>query len=148
MAIYNSAAYANNGPVATHGESSQLQVFYALVTCAAAPATTDTINFGYLPANARIHSAVLKSSDMDSNGSPTITINVGDAGSATRLFSASTAPQAGTVDTSMQATGRFYKTTGKTLIVGVAQANAATGVAGTLELSITYVVEDSATSGG
>jgi hypothetical protein len=146
MATYSSSNYTNKTPVADHGLGGEVQVAYALVTCTAAPTTTDTINFFYLPANARILAAVLKASDMDTGGSPSITLNIGDSGSAARLFSASTAAQAGTVDSTLAAGGRFYKTTAKTLITGVAQANAATGAAGTLELMIEYVVENSATS--
>lgn len=133
-------------PSAAHGQASTRQTLYCSVTLSAALTTADTFAFFTIPPNARIHSAVLKCSDIDTNGSPTVTINVGDAGSATRYFSASTVGQAGTVDSTMQAAGRFYKTSAKTPIIGTVQANAATGVAGTLELSIDYVVEDSATS--
>lgn len=146
MATYSSSNYTNNTPVSAHGDAGEIQNFYALVTCTAAPATTDTINFGYLPANARIISAVLKGSDMDTGG-PTLTINVGDAGAAARYFSASAAAGNGTVDRAMAVAGQFYKTTAKTLITGVAQANATTPAAGTLELAIQYVVEDLTTSG-
>lgn len=146
MATYSSSAYTNKTPFSTHGVAGNLKTAYASITCTAAPSTSDTLNFFYLPANARVHSAVLKSSDMDTNGSPAITLNIGDSGSAARYFSASTAAQAGTVDSTMAAAGRFYKTTARTLVTGVAQANAATGAAGTLELSITYAVEDAATS--
>lgn len=144
MATYNSNAYT--APVPVHGLAGITQTMYCTVSCTAAPSTSDTINFFYLPPNARVLDAVLKSTDMDTNGSPTITLNVGDSGAAARYFSASTAAQAGTVDATMAAAGRFFKTTAKTLIVGVAQANAATGAAGTLELMIRFVVEDSATS--
>jgi hypothetical protein len=133
-------------PSAAHGQASDVQILYCSVTLSAALTTADTFSFFTLPANARVHRAVLKSTDIDTNGSPTVTINVGDAGSATRYFSASTVGQAGTVDTTMQAAGTFYKPTSKTAIIGSVQANAATGVAGTLELAIHYVVEDSATS--
>jgi hypothetical protein len=61
------------------------------------PATTDTINFGYLPANARIHYAVLESTDMDTNGSPTLPSTSGIRALRLRLFSASTVGQAGTL---------------------------------------------------
>lgn len=145
MAIYSSAQYTAGLPAQAHGLNGMEQVAYALVNCTAAPSTSDTINFFYLPPNARIISAVLKATDMDTGG-PTLTINVGDSGAAARYFSASIAAQAGTVDRAMAVAGQFYKTTGKTLVTGVAQANATTPAAGTLELAITYVVEDSATS--
>lgn len=141
MATYNSDQYAAVNPVATHGSAANVKTAYFSVTCAASPATTDTINFGYLPANARVLLAVLESTDMDTNGSPTLTLNVGDSGSAARLFSASTVGQAGTLSTAIATTGAAYKYTDKTLITGVAANNAATGAAGTLYLTIFYVVE-------
>jgi hypothetical protein len=133
-------------PSPTHGQAGNLQTLYCTVALTAALTTADTFAFFTLPANARVHAAILKCTDIDTNGSPTVTINVGDAGSATRYFSASTVGQAGTVDVTMQAAGRLYKTTAKTAIVGSVQANAATGVAGTLELVIHFVVEDSTTT--
>jgi hypothetical protein len=146
MATYSSSDYTNKAPFASHGLAKDLKSVFWTVTCAASPATTDTINFGYLPKNARIVLAVLESTDMDTNGSPTLTLNVGDSGSAARLFSASTVGQAGTLSSAIATTGAGYITTDKTLITGVAQANAATGAAGTLYLTVFYTVEESATT--
>lgn len=145
MATYNSTAYTAKTPAKTPaGFAGKVIREYWTVTCSAAPSTSDTINFGYVPAGARIMSAILKCSDMDTNGSPTITLNVGDSGSASRIFSASTAAQVGTVDSTMNASGRFYLYTTQTLITGVAQANAATGASGTIELALEYIIEGQA----
>ena len=141
MATYSSSAYSNVSPIASHGVAQNCKVAFFTVSCTAAPSTSDTINFGYLPANARVLLAVLESTDMDTNGSPTLTLNVGDSGDADRLFAASTVGQAGTLSTALATTGAGYQYTSKTLITGVANANAATGAAGTLYLTIFYVVE-------
>lgn len=133
-------------PSPQHGQAGNIQHLYCSVALTAALTIADTFAFFTLPANARVIGSTLKCTDIDTNGAPTVTINVGDAGSATRYFSASTVGQAGTVDNTMQAAGRFFKTTAKTPIIGSVQANAATGVAGTLELSMSYVVEDNSTS--
>lgn len=133
-------------PSPAHGQAATLQWLYCSVALTAALTTSDTFAFFTLPKNARVHLATLKCTDIDTNGSPTVTINVGDAGSSTRYFSASTVGQAGTVDIAIAAAGRLYKTTAKTPIVGSVGTGAATGVAGTLELAIGYVVEDAATS--
>lgn len=146
MASFSATDYLIS-PAKSHGINGMEQVSYASVAVTSAMATNDLLNFFYLPANARIIGATLKSSDIDTNGSPVVTIDVGDAGSTTRLFSASTVGQAGTVDVTMQAGGVFYKTTAKTLIYGTCHLQAATAAAGTVELAIRYVVEDSATSG-
>lgn len=146
MATYSSPAYTAVNPVRVHGESSGVQTVVQTVTCTAAPATTDTLNFFYLPANSRVVGGWLSASDMDTNGAPTIALNIGDAGSASRYFAASTVAQAGTATQTMAATGLGYLNTSKTLVTGVASANAATGAAGTVTLCLQYVVEDSATS--
>lgn len=146
MATYSSTAYSTNAPIAFHGERAGVQMARAVITCTAAPSTSDALNFFYLPANARVVGGYLAASDMDTNGSPTIALNIGDAGSAARLFSASTVAQAGTTSTTFAAGALDYLYTAKTLITGVASANAATGAAGTVTLCLLYVVEDSATS--
>lgn len=140
MATYNSTAVANFAPANSHGLASECKVAFATVTCSAAPATTDTINFFDLPAGAVVVGATLMASDMDTNGTPTITLNVGDSGSATRYFSASTVAQAGTLSSAVATTGLGQAYTTKTRIVCVPQANAATGAAGTVSLAIFYYV--------
>lgn len=139
------AAPNATAPVVGHGLAGQLVTAYALVTISTAPLINDVLQFFTLPKGARIHSAVLKASDMDS--STGILIDIGDAGSATRYFSSSTVGQAATVDTGLAAGGRFYLTTAKTPIVGLIHtAPSGTGATGTVELAISYVLEDSATS--
>jgi hypothetical protein len=144
MATYSSSAYTNNKPTAGHGAASSVKVAYASVSCTAAPSTSDTLNFFYLPAGARVVMAVLEASDMDTNGSPTLTLNIGDSGSASRLFSASTVGQAGTSSQALAVAGQGNLYTSKTLITGTAANNAATGAAGTVELTVFYVIEGQA----
>lgn len=146
MATYSSPTYSQKRPIAYHGDRRDVQMARAVVTCAAAPSTSDTMNFFYMPANARIVGGYLLSSDMDTNVSPTITLDIGDSGGAARLFSASTVSQAGTTSTTFAAGALGYQYTAKTLVTGTAHANAATGAAGTVELCLLYVVEDSTAS--
>lgn len=141
MATYSSTQYTAGEPVAVHGDRNGLQMARFTVTCTAAPTTSDTINFGYVPANARLVGGYMVPSDMDTSGSPTLTLNVGDAGSATRLFSANTGGQTGTAAL-IGAAALDYQFTAKTLIVGTAAANATTGAAGTITLVLLYVVEE------
>lgn len=141
MAIYNSDSVVYNKGVAGGGPAGAVLCAHASVTCGAAPSTADTINFFDLPAGARVLLAVLEASDMDTNVSPTITLNIGDSGSATRYFSASTVAQAGTLSTAIATAGHGHKYTQVTRITGVAQANATTAAAGTVTLTVFYVVE-------
>ena len=141
MATYSSSAVSNGNPTAGHGIAGNVKVARAEVTCSAAPSTADTINFFDLPAGARVHLAVLEASDMDTNASPTLALNVGDSGSAARLFAASTVGQAATLSTAIATAGADYQYTAKTRITGVASTNAATGAAGTVTLTVLYTVE-------
>lgn len=144
MATYSSSNYTNKAGIAAHGLAGNVKVAFADVSCTASPATTDTLNFFYLPAGARVLLSVLESDDMDTNGSPALTLNIGDSGSATRYFSASTVGQAGTLSSAIATTGAGYLNTTETLVTGVAQANAGTGAAGHVYLTMFYVVEGQA----
>jgi hypothetical protein len=105
MATYNSPCVTANAPAIGHGLAGNAKVATATVTCAAAPSTSDTLNFFDLPAGSRVHMAMLTASDMDTNGSPTLALNIGDSGSAARLFSASTVGQAATASTALRRPG-------------------------------------------
>ena len=142
MATYSSTDFLTNAPVAVHGERKGVQMARATVACAAAPATIDTLNFFFLPPSARVVGGYLSSTDMDTNGAPTITLNIGDAAAGARLFSAANVAQAGTTSTGFAAGALDYQYAAKTLITGTAQANAATGVAGSVTLTLLYVVEE------
>lgn len=76
-------------------------------------------------------------SDMDTNGTPTLTLSVGDAASGTRYLSGSTIGQAGTSTQTLASTGLLFEHTADTEIVITATAGAATAAAGTLDLYLT-----------
>jgi hypothetical protein len=141
MATYNSPNIQNKTGVASVASAGVVHWAYAEITVTAALTTADVFNFFDLPAGSRVIAATLESTDMDTNGSPTLAINVGDSGSGTRYFSASTVGQAGTASTAIAVAGLHFKNTTKTRITGAPSANAATGVAGTLILSMFYTVE-------
>jgi hypothetical protein len=144
MATYSATDYLTK-PVPTHGLSNNMKAFYFEVACAAAPSTSDTINFGYVPKNFRLLHATIEATDMDTGG-PTLTLNVGDSGDADRIFAASTVAGTGTQSSAISTNGFGYKYTDKTLITGVAAANATTGAAGTIYLALFGIQEDATTS--
>ena len=134
MATYNSDQIAqNNLRVGSHVGISPVMLFGS-VTFSSAPTTSDTAPMFVAPKGFRVFGATLVSSDMDTNVSPTITLNVGDSGSATRFFSASTVAQAGTSSTATATSGLGYLFTADTVVNIVPQANAATGAAGNAQL--------------
>ncbi|MEO8926362.1 MAG: hypothetical protein ABI306_04285 [Caulobacteraceae bacterium] len=151
MTVYNSTLYAQNQPAGTgHGFNQITQHLHALVSVPSTLAANDTLNFGYLPTGAIVVSMVLKAAtQLDSNGSPTLTFDMGVVGTL-QLFKAaiSTVGRAAgaSVDTgvTLAAAGYLYKnTTGvKQAIIGTVHAGAATAVAGTLELDMEYYIED------
>lgn len=144
MATYSATNYLTT-PVVTHGLANNMKAFYFEVACAAAPTTSDTINFGYVPKNFRLLHATIEATDMDTGG-PTLTLNVGDSGDADRIFAASTVGGTGTLSSAIATTGFGYKYTDKTLITGVAAANATTGAAGTIIVALFGIQEDATTS--
>jgi hypothetical protein len=139
MTVYSSSDYSTNAPVAVHGERKGVQVARFAIATTALLSTADTFNFGYVPAGARLVGGYLAASDLDSG--TTLTINVGDAGSGTRLFSASTVGQAGTT-AALPVAALDYQYTAKTLITGAVAANAATVTSGTVTLVLLYYVEE------
>lgn len=141
MPTYASSNISLRTGVAAGGPAGNVNVAYAEVVCPAAPSTADPLQFFYLPAGARVLHATLESTDMDTSGSPTLTLNIGDAGDPDRIFAASTVGQTGTASSAAAVTGAGFRYTTKTLITGVAAANATTGAAGSIFLWIMYVVE-------
>lgn len=142
MATYQSRQVADEMPIPSHGDGSSVKCQRFKVSITAALTTADVIQFGYLPIYARVVDAVLKGTDMDTNGSPTLAFNVGDAGDADRLFAASTVGQTATIARMTATTGFGYRYDAQTMITGAPSTNAATGAAGALELFVWYVVED------
>lgn len=143
MATYSAPDF-DKKPTPGHGLAANVKAIRATVACSAAPTTADTLNFFYLPAGARVHLAVLEATDMDTSGSPSLTLNIGDADDADRLFAASNVGQSGAVSTAISAAGGDHLYTEKTLITGTAAANAATGAAGSVTLTVFYTIEGQA----
>lgn len=123
-----------------HGFGGNIKVEVGAIAVPSTIATTDVLEFFTLPVGAIVLWATLASTDIDTAGSPAVTINIGDSGSGTRYFAASTVGQAGTVAVASAATGIFYTQTANTLVTGALAANPGTGAAGTITLAIGYVL--------
>lgn len=149
MTTFNSDQFllGFNAPIATHGEYKGTNRIHATVAIPAAAALNDTINVGYLPPNAVVNSVRVKAAtQLDSNGAPALTLDLGIVGTL-QLWQAaiSTVGRSvgATTDATIAAGGVLYKNGAtKTLIVGTIHAAPATGVAGTLEYEVTYFVEE------
>ena len=143
MATYSSPDYSQNKPVPAHGDRQGVQALRFTIATTALLTTADVLNFGYVPAGFRLVGGYAVPSDLSAGAD--ITISIGDAGSATRLFNASTMGQAGT-PTPIPAASLDYQWTAKTLIVGSIPVAPTTTTSGTITLVLLGYVEDSATS--
>lgn len=137
MANYQSKQYANS-PTAFPGANvtGAMIPFYWEVSITAAAANGDTFEFGYVPKGFRLMGATLEATDIDTNGSPTVTLNIGDSGDADRIFAAATVGQAGTLSSAIATTGFGYLYTADTVITGIIPTGPATGATGTLYLAL------------
>lgn len=144
MATWNSNQITANGGLTTAAQlktfagqmTPNCTAFYFEITSTAAFNSADVLNFGVVPKGFRLLYACLESTDIDTNGSPTVTINVGDSGSATRIFSGSTIGQAGGITNTQTTTGHGFQFTDDTVIVGAFGAGPATGAIGTIALTL------------
>lgn len=112
-------------------------------TILAALAAADTIQLFDLPRNSRVlWGGFIKSDDLDTGGTA-IRFNVGDAGSASRYFSASAAASTGAVDGTMAFTGVDFLNTAKTRVLATVSVAPTTGATtGTFTVMLPYVVEE------
>jgi hypothetical protein len=147
-ALFNSKVGASDG----HGINRVRVSLHAISGSISTWAANDTIAIGYLPRQAIVVGATVKAaSQLDSNGSPTLALDLGIVGT-TQLFKAAVTTVGhavgATVDTTNAAAGTLYQnTTGADVeVILTVHTAAATAVAGTLEVEISYFVEDVAGS--
>lgn len=93
-----------------------------------------------LPSGAKILGAGMLATDLDTNGTPLITLQLGDAGDVDRLIAASTIAQTGTATQTLAATGIGYTYTADTMINVTVSAAAATGAAGTITAYVMFTL--------
>jgi hypothetical protein len=129
-------------PGSGHGFGGTKKVSYGFVDFTGTITTADSANVCQLPVGAIVLAVLLEADDLDTGGSPTLTLNVGDAASANRYFAASTVAQTGVTAVATAATGLFYTVTGTndTMVRVAVQANAATSAAGTVRIAVEYVL--------
>jgi hypothetical protein len=121
------------------GEARTAKVFGRRVTML----TTDLVTGGIVeafvvPAGFTVTGIIMTATDMDSNGSPTLAISVGDAASSTRFLSSNTAGQTGAAPvvafTTPSASNVLFAYTADTKILITATTGSATAVAGTIDI--------------
>jgi hypothetical protein len=85
-----------------------------------------------VPAGFTATNLYASATDMDTNGTPTLALSLGDAASLTRLLSSSVIGQAGTATSTIATTGAYYFFAVETDIILSATVASATAAAGTL----------------
>ena len=165
MAIYNSTQFTKNAMRPTHGERTNQQTMQATVALTTALVAADTINMLRLPPYARVIGAVVSADQLDTNGTPTLALTVGDLGvgvaggsnyvapNAARYFTATTVGRAAGGVATDSNTNQIMRGQGYnfwnnqpapcTVQVTVTTA-AATFQAGNIYLSIEYFVDEPA----
>lgn len=98
--------------------------------------TGNTVGAFMVPKGFVTTSIIAKATALDSNGSPALTLSVGDSGSGTRFLSASTIGQTGATTTTIASTGVLYEFTADTEILVTVTLQPATAAAGTLDLRL------------
>ena len=126
----------------TAGPAGQEYTCYSSFTMTVTPVNTDVFEMLRVPAGARITRVTLKSTDIDTNGTPTVLLHVGDAADPDRLIAGATIGQAGGTSTALvSSTGQFYRYPSETVISVSIPTGPATGAVGTIELAVSYVLQ-------
>lgn len=143
MAIWYTDAGRSFGTRVGPGVSRQTVTVTAIVamTTTMLDNADDEVALFRLPKGAVVVSASMMGSDMDTNGSPALVIDLGDDSDEDRLIAASTVGQAGTLSSTLATTGFLYKYTSDTLIKAYIKTAAATAAAGTLSVAVSYFVD-------
>jgi hypothetical protein len=131
----------HNTAAKTSTDSNQLTVVGESITVTAAQLTLNAV-FGNVkvPKGAEIAWVMLYPTDLDTNGTPLVTLSIGDTGDDDRLLTANTAGQTGAVvGPTIATTGFGYRYTAETLISVKVKAIPATAAAGTINYLVAYV---------
>jgi len=147
--VYQTLNYSQNQPAGTgHGNYKTNTSLHAISGSISTWALNDTVLVGWLPRNAVVQNVILKAaSQLDSNGAPTLTFDVGVVGTP-QLFKAAVTTvgraAGASADATITAAGLLYANASgaRQAVVVTAHTAAATPVAGTIEVDVDYYVED------
>lgn len=141
FAVPNLASPVSSAPPAKTSNARGTPVFVGEeVTVTAAQLTLNAL-FGSIkvPKGAVIIGVHLMSTDIDTNGTPLVTLSVGDTSDDDRLMTANTAGQAGGYANTLATTGFAYQYTSETTVQVKVKAIPATAAAGTITYGVTFV---------
>lgn len=143
MATSTSTRAGSTKPV-RDGAHGNVHVAVCTYTLSSNPSAADVVQMVPVPKGARIVEVVLGTADLDTNGTPTITMKVGDGSDDDRFITSSTIGQTGGVTRLNAQTGTGYEYTADDTVDITFGAGAATFASGDITLSVHYVTDDAA----
>jgi hypothetical protein len=128
-------------PAKTSTDSNQVVFAGQTIAAVAGDLTLNALLGGIVvPKGAEIVYVMITSTDIDTNGTPLVTLSIGDTGDDDRLLTANTVGQAGgVVGPTIATTGFGYQYTAETTIQVKVKAIPATAAAGTITWGVGYV---------
>ncbi len=147
MTTYSSPGFMAKYSGQTHGEARSTNRMHEIIALPATLATGDVLNVGYLPVNAVVVGLNAKAaSQLDTNATATLAFDIGTAANPQLFNAVSVIGRAAgaSADTTLLPTGRLYKNSSgaKQLVIATVHAAAATPTPGSLELEMSYFVEE------
>lgn len=142
---YASQASKAYGPIIGQGLSHGVMEYTVQIT----PTTTqigtinNTIDLMRVPKGTVILGARLETGQLDTNASPTLTIDIGDSGNAARIFSASTVGQTGANTVAMPNGAFGYKYATESVITLKVHAAPATAASAAIIFTLFFKVDES-----
>jgi hypothetical protein len=139
MAISNGIT----NPVAGIGVANTLKVLGGAIAVGTAGLALNAVTPAIrVPAGFTVFGAIISSTDVDTNASPTILFGLGDTGSTSRLIAASNVGQAGTANQAALAPAAIgYRYPVETTVNLIASTAAATAAAGTVTVYLLGVCD-------
>ena len=143
MTIYfNANQVVRTEDAGGHGVAGNVKVAAGEYSLSGALTLNQVIPILAVPRGARIVGAGIATDDLDTNGTPTIVLGLGDSGDDDRLIAGATVGQTSGVDSAIETTGALYKYDTSTVISVTVKTAPATGATtGKIKAWVEYVLD-------
>lgn len=129
-------------PVASRGMANTLVCVAGTVAVGTAGLALNAVTpLVRVPKGFTVIHATLEATDMDTNGTPLLTLAVGDATVNNRILTGLTIGRTGGISSAIDAAGHQFRYAEETTITMTATAAAATAAAGTVQISLLGVID-------
>lgn len=147
MAIYTTQKSQTYATVIGQGGSRNIvrEMVSVALTTAMIDNANDEVELFWVPKGAVICGIQARSTDIDTDGSPGVVLDIGDDGDEDRLLAAATIGQAATRSDDLAVAGWGYKYTTATKIKAYVKTAAVAGAAGTLYVALDYFIDENFT---